>query len=186
MQGIGDCGDGSDPAYDACCATAAGCGSTTGSGETPTETTGGSAGTANNSSGETSTEVYTDINGNSCTFAQYDWNNMLCPSSPGYNPASPGVGTGTAAQIAAALAASAAAAAKALAAQGTHINCGNGTTAPVGSACAGAAVGQVCPTGMTLSGTTCVTGLFGMSTTTLLLIGVVLFAFMAESGGKRR
>ncbi len=66
---------------------------------------------------------------------------------------------------------------------GAHVTCPTGVSVPVGTPCPGAAVGSVCPTGYTLNGTTCTQGILGMSTSTLLLIGVAVFALMAIEGG---
>jgi hypothetical protein len=132
-----------------------------------------------------STSTITDQYGSACTVAQWDSINNLCPGSAGYNAASVGVGTGTAAQLAAALATAAATTAKAIAAaSGTRINCGNGTTTAVGTPCAGAPVGSVCPTGMTLSGTTCSAGILGMSSSTLMLLAIAVVVVIAMEGKK--
>ena len=132
-----------------------------------------------------STDTITDQYGSACTVAQWDSINNLCPGSAGYNAASVGVGTGTAAQLAAALATAAATTAKAIAAaSGTRINCGNGTTTAVGTPCAGAPVGSVCPTGMTLSGTTCSAGILGMSSSTLMLLAIAVVVVIAMEGKK--
>jgi hypothetical protein len=132
-----------------------------------------------------STSTITDQYGSACTVAQWDSINNLCPGSAGYNAASVGVGTGSAAQLAAAIAAAAAVAAKAIAgATGTQISCGNGTTVPVGTPCAGAPVGSICPTGMTLSGTTCTSSILGLSSSSFMLLAIAVVVIIAMEGKK--
>ena len=124
--------------------------------------------------------LLTDIHGNTCIVGVMD-NNGLCPASPGYNSTTvghPPASTSSAAAIAAALAASATAIAKG--ATSGSIQCGNGQAVAIGQSCPGAPVGSVCPTGFTLSGTTCTASLVpGLSNSTLVLIGIAFVALMA-------
>jgi hypothetical protein len=88
--------------------------------------------------------------------------------------------------LAGSIAAAAAAIAKTVSGVGTgSIQCGNGQAVAIGQSCPGAPVGSVCPTGFTLSGTTCTASLVpGLSNSTLVLIGIAFVAFMAFSGKK--
>lgn len=90
---------------------------------------------------------------------------------------------GGSATLAASIAAAAASVARAATGTSGSIQCGNGVAIPVGSRCPGAVGTSVCPTGLTLVGTTCTASLVpGLSNSSLVMIGIALAALMAFSG----
>lgn len=132
-----------------------------------------------------------DANGNCCDPSQ---NCQVGPPSvatsvpagtTGTKAASATAANQSAATLVASLAAAAAAVAKTATGTSGSIQCGNGTAVPVGSKCPGAVGTSVCPSGLTLVGTTCTASLVpGLSNSSLVMIGIALVALMAFSGKK--